>query len=107
MSGKLEEAAIDFEACVASAPDSAAARFNLGGVLRRLGRNDAAIEQLAAASRLTPGDADVYVELGLAYMAAKQPGEARAAFERAIALNPGSTESKTRLPELIEQLGRP
>jgi polyferredoxin/tetratricopeptide (TPR) repeat protein len=105
-SGKLEESAIEFEACVARAPDSAPARFNLGGVLRRLGRNEAAIEQLGAARRLSPEDPDVFVELGLAYMAAGANEDAVEAFKRAVALNPESQESRLHLPGLIRQLER-
>jgi polyferredoxin len=90
--GKLEDAAIEFDACVAAAPDSAAARFNYGGILRRLGRNDAAIEQLRAARLLTPDDADVCVELGLAYRAAGAEKEAIEAFARARELNPDVPE---------------
>ena len=106
-SGKLAEAAIEYEAAVANAPDSAPLRFNLGGVLRRLGRNEAAIEQLEAARRLTPDDPDVHVELGLAYMAAGANDKAIAALTRAIALNPESPESRIHLPDLIRQLERP
>ena len=109
-SGKLEEAAIEFQACVAIAPDFAPARFNLGGVFRRLGRNGPAIEQLEVARRLAPEDADVSVELGLAYMATGENDHALEAFKRAVAQNPDSPESKLHLPGLIrelEQAGRP
>jgi tetratricopeptide (TPR) repeat protein len=105
--GRLEEAATEFEACVAAAPDSAAARFNFGGVLRRLGRHTAAIEQLVAARRLAPGDADVAVELGLAYMAQGANDQAVQSFKEAIALDPDSPESRLHLPGLIEGLERP
>jgi len=105
-SGKLEEAAIEFAACVAAAPDSVPARFNLGVVFLRLGRNDAAIEQLEAARLAAPDDPDVSVQLGTAYMAAGANDQAIEAFRRAVALNPGSPESKLRLPALIEQLER-
>jgi Flp pilus assembly protein TadD len=73
-------------------------------VLRRLGRNDAAIEQLSAAQRLAPEDGDVEVELGLAYMVTGADAAAIDAFKRAIAKNPGSAESRLHLPELIERL---
>jgi tetratricopeptide (TPR) repeat protein/ferredoxin len=105
-SGKLEEAAGEYQAAVAIAPDSAPLRYNLGGVLRRLGRNGAAIEQLEAARELAPDDFDVHVELGLAYMAAGSNEKAIAALRRAIALNPDSPESRTHLPGLILQLER-
>jgi tetratricopeptide (TPR) repeat protein len=102
----LEEAAGEYQAAVAIAPDSAPLRYNLGGVLRRLGRNGAAIEQLEAARELAPDDFDVHVELGLAYMAAGSNEKAIAALRRAIALNPDSPESRTHLPGLILQLER-
>jgi polyferredoxin/tetratricopeptide (TPR) repeat protein len=105
-SGKLEEAAVEFEASVASAPDSAPARFNLGGVLRRLGRNDAAIEQLQAARRLTPEDPDVLTELGLAYMGSGRNDEALEAFRHAADLNPDSPEVRLHLRDLIQRLER-
>jgi tetratricopeptide (TPR) repeat protein/NAD-dependent dihydropyrimidine dehydrogenase PreA subunit len=105
-SGKLEDAAVEFEACVLSAPESAPAQFNLGAVLRRLGRHDVAIEHLEAARRFSPEDPDVSVELGLAYMAAGADERAIEAFKRAIALNPENPDSKLRLPALIEQLER-
>ena len=106
-SGQLEEAGIEFQACVAIAPESAPARFNLGGVFRRLGRNGAAIEQLEVARRLAPEDADVSVELGLAYMAAGENDKALEALKRAMAQDPDSPESKLHLPELIRELERP
>ena len=103
-SGKLEDAASEFEAGLADQPDSAVARFNLGGVLRRLGRNDAAIEQLERAQRFQPEDADVAVELGLAYMAAGDRARALAAFNRALVLDPDNPEAKRQLSGLIRQL---
>jgi polyferredoxin len=105
-SGNLEDAAIEFQACVALAPDSVPARFNLGGVFRRLGRNGEAIEQLEIARGLAPGDASVSIELGLAYVATGENDQALEAFKRAVALDPDSPESKLHLPELIRELER-
>ena len=73
-------------------------------MLRRLGRNDAAIEQLEIAGRLSPADADVRVELGLAYQAAGEREKAVAAFKEAIALAPNSPEAQMHLPGLIQEL---
>jgi len=103
-SGMLEEAAIEFQACLALAPNSSPARFNLGGVFRRLGRNDAAIEQLEIARRLSPEDPDISVELGLAYTATGENDKAIEAFKRAVAQDPDSPESKLHLPGLIREL---
>ncbi len=104
--GKLAEAAVEFEAAVDAAPDSAPLRFNYGGVLRRLGRNGEAVDQLAAARRLTPDDPEVLIELGLAYQAAGANDRAVEAFKRAITLDPDSPESKLHLPGVIETLER-
>jgi tetratricopeptide (TPR) repeat protein/ferredoxin len=103
-SGRLEEAARAYEASLAVAPDAAARRFNYGGVLRRLGRNDDAIAQLTIARRLAPDDADVCVELGLAHAAIGDTVGAIEALERAIMLNPHSPEARLHLPGLIREL---
>ncbi len=104
--GELEAAARAYAEVAAAEPENAVARFDLGGVLRRLGRTDAAIEQLAAARRLAPNDADAAIELGLAYMAAGRRTEALESLRRAIALAPDSPESKEHLPGLIAALER-
>jgi tetratricopeptide (TPR) repeat protein len=102
--GDLESAARDLAVCVARAPESAPARFNYGGVLRRLGRHAEAVDQFAVANRLSPGDPDTLVELGLAYKELGSKREAVAAFKAAIAAAPGRPESQQYLPELIEEL---
>jgi tetratricopeptide (TPR) repeat protein len=104
--GDLEGAAREYEALVAVAPDEGPARFNYGGVLRRLGRNDAAIAQLEIARDLLPEDPDVFIELGLSYAATGRRTEAIDALERAIALNPDSPEARMHLPGVIEELKR-
>lgn len=103
-SERLEEAAVEYAACVEAAPDSAPTRYNFGGLLRRLGRNVEAIEQLEVARQINPQDADTCVELGLAYMATGKRDGAIEAFQRAIALAPDSPESRLHLPGLIQQL---
>jgi len=103
-SGRFDDAVRAYQACLAVVPDNAPARFNYGGVLRRLGRNDEAIEQLTIARRLAPEDADVCVELGLAYQAAGRNDEAVEALKSAMALNPDGPESRLYLPGLIREL---
>ena len=76
-------------------------------MLRRLARNDEAIEQLEIARRLAPQDADVCVELGLAYRASGRKEAAVAVLRRAIELNPDSPESRMHLPGLIQELEAP
>jgi len=105
--GRLAEAVGHYERVVALEPAAFEPRYNLGGVLRRLGRYGQAVEQLDAAARLRPSDAGTQVELGLAHMADGHAAAASACFERAIALDPDSAESRLHLPDLIRQLQRP
>ncbi|MDG2051069.1 MAG: tetratricopeptide repeat protein [Myxococcota bacterium] len=60
-----------------------------------------AIQDLEAASRLAPNRSDVYNHLGIAYTEAGEPGPARAAFERAVALDCTNQAAQ----ENLEQLG--
>jgi len=101
---RLADAAAPFAECVALVPDSQEARFNYGGVLRRLGRTDEAVVQLRAAEEIAPSDAETQVELGLALMETGKDAEALTALRRAIKLAPDTPESRMHLPELIRQL---
>jgi Flp pilus assembly protein TadD len=56
--GRLDEAAAQHRAAIASAPHLAPAHANLGSVLARLGRFEEAEAALREALRLAPGDPD-------------------------------------------------
>ena len=77
-----EQAADHYRAAIVLAPNWAKARYNLGGLLRRLGHTGLAIEQLEAAHRLAPDDTATDVELGLACAAAGAKQRALAALPR-------------------------
>jgi tetratricopeptide (TPR) repeat protein len=102
--GKLDEAAVEFQAAVASTPNSYEAALQLGrrapAARSQRGGNRAA----ARGPGSVPGRPEVYVELGLASMAEGAKADAVDAFQRAIALAPDSAESRVHLPELIRQL---
>jgi len=102
--GRLEDAASAYEACLDQEPDWPEARYNLGGVLRRLGRPADAIIQLEKVRSLLPDDRDVQVELGLAYAAVGRDDDAVAAWRRAIELDPDHPESRLHLPGLIREI---
>lgn len=65
-SGDLAGALPRFAEAVRLAPDNGPALYNLGAVLRRLGRPEEAVPHLEAASRLLPGDPQVAAELRVA-----------------------------------------
>jgi Flp pilus assembly protein TadD len=64
-----------------------------------LGRGDAprAITDLERAAELVPHASEVQNHLGLAYLAAGRPQEARAAFERALALDCDNAAARANL----------
>jgi tetratricopeptide (TPR) repeat protein/ferredoxin len=101
---RLSEAAAPFAECIALAPGSQEARFNYGGVLRRLGRTQEALVQLRAAEEIAPSDPETQVELGLALMEAGKDAEALTALRRAVKLAPDTPESRLHLPRLIGEL---
>jgi len=70
-----------------------------GSGSRALERGDAAgaIRDLERAAALVPHASEVQNHLGLAYLSAGRPGDARAAFERALALDCENGAARTNL----------
>ena len=67
-------------------------------LLQQLGRNREALERLQAAARLQPQNYEVWYELGLLLHGAfGRDKAARAAFTRALALNPDDAASRYEL----------
>ncbi|MFA5027085.1 MAG: tetratricopeptide repeat protein [Candidatus Methylomirabilota bacterium] len=91
----------EFESALAEAPGHAAAQNNLGVLLLRQGRPAEARPRLEAAVRLDPNYADAYGNLGAALEALEDPGAARRAYARGLALAPGSR----RLAEGLARVG--
>jgi len=81
-SGQFQQAADAFRKAVAVAPESAAARVNLGSALAQLGDADGAIEQFETASRLSPGDQTVSDALIRVLLHASRDNDAVAVFTR-------------------------
>jgi tetratricopeptide (TPR) repeat protein len=73
-----------------------------GALLQQLGRNREALERLRAAAVLQPQNYEVWYKLGLLeHGAFGRDKAARAAFTRALALNPGHTASRDELERLL------
>jgi tetratricopeptide (TPR) repeat protein/ferredoxin len=83
-----DEAIVHYLTCTELAPDFVGARYNVGGLFRRLGRNREAIEQLRIAKQVAPEDPETNIELGLAYAAAGDHGRALASLRHAQRINP-------------------
>ena len=87
----LPDAAIaELRALIAAQPDFAEAHHQLGNGLKSLGRFAEAILSLREAARLAPGEAAVWLNLGVAALELGGREEAVAAFGRAIALEPAA-----------------
>ena len=77
-----DAAVAGFERSIALAPDRPSIRKDLGYTLLKIGENDAAREQFAAAMRLDPGDENIALEYAFLCYEAKQEVTARRIFDR-------------------------
>lgn len=80
---------------VALAPDYVHARRALGTLLVKRGESARAVEQVAAADRLQPGDPSTLLNLGAAYAQLRRWDDAEQCWRRVLELDP--TNSKARL----------
>src|SRR5260370_26199055 len=83
--GALNEAAAQYRALIALAPDYAEAHANLGAVLSRLGKYEDAIESYRMALRIDPRLTPVLLNLGIAHYRVRQFSKAVAALEQFLA----------------------
>jgi len=72
-------------------------RVRLAWTLYHLQRFPEAVEAFLVASHDRPADHELYLGLGWAYLGAGKKAEARAAFERALALQPGYRDAERGL----------
>lgn len=86
--GAETEALEGFEACLRLDPDDADALLNAGRLHQRLGDPNSAMERLAAADRLRPGDPAIELALAEAARDAGDLATADAAFRRLFATVP-------------------
>jgi arylsulfatase A-like enzyme/Flp pilus assembly protein TadD len=74
--------------------------------LAKLGRTSEALATLARAGEVEPSNAMVLVDAGTVHLMARQPDEARRAFEAALARNPGVVRAETSLAFMAAESGR-
>jgi Flp pilus assembly protein TadD len=87
MSDSLESAVAGYRGVLALRPDLFEAHFDLAMVLERLGRHDAALQELEAAALLHPEDAEVHYNIGAIHVRAQKFDAARGPLESAVALD--------------------
>ncbi|MBO0724937.1 MAG: tetratricopeptide repeat protein, partial [Blastocatellia bacterium] len=84
--GELKEAAAEYRAALARAPNYAEAQANLGAVLARLGNYDEAVAAYEAALRLKPELTPILLNLGIAHYRAGRFAKATEVLERFLAV---------------------
>jgi tetratricopeptide (TPR) repeat protein len=65
--------------------------------------NGRAILQLKNAAQVAPKDAEVYYQLGMVYIAARDYNSAVASFQRALTIKPGYTSAQLRIAQIFSQ----
>lgn len=103
--GRIDEAVQAYRDLMATYPYTylAELRRQVGLIELRGGRPAAAVEDLRQAVLLDPDDWLAYHLLGHAYYGAGDHGSARAAWERALALNPEFQPAREQLRKLDAQ----
>jgi tetratricopeptide (TPR) repeat protein len=99
--GQLEDAARAYERAIAASPESPFLYRELADVVRRHGDLDAALQHVQKAAQLDPTDARANVMMGEILEAKKDPLNAIAAYEAALALE--KTEAVERKIESLRE----
>jgi tetratricopeptide (TPR) repeat protein len=103
--GRLELALAEFEKVVALRPEHASGHIYAGAVLAKMGRFDEAVASYMSATRCSGGRVDeAYLNLGLVLRAMERFAEAKASFERALALDPTYDEARAALSDVVTAL---
>jgi tetratricopeptide (TPR) repeat protein len=105
LQGKNKEAGTAFEKAVKFNPDSASAQNNLGVVLMQDSKYDLAIEHLKMAAESDPGNAEIFFNLGNAYLAIDDRQPALDAYRRAAELGGAFEQANVQLANLLMKMG--
>src|SRR5215510_5112243 len=104
--GELKEAAAEYRAALARAPNYAEAQANLGAVLAQLGNYEEAIAAYQAAYRLKPELTPILLNLGIAHYRAGQFAKAVEVLGRFLAVAPDHAQARQLLGVSLVELGR-
>jgi tetratricopeptide (TPR) repeat protein len=103
MLGEHEEALTTLERAHECDPTQIMVAVELGAAAGRVGRHDVGVRVMEAAAREHPDDPRLPFNLGLSYLFLQDFAAARAAFQRAIELEP-EREANQRLLELLNEV---
>jgi tetratricopeptide (TPR) repeat protein len=105
--GKFADAVPGLRQVVGAQPGNAKARTLLGACLGQTGQHSEAVEQFLELSRLDPGNAMHYFNLGNAYRSCGNLTQAEGAYRKAVEINPGygkATEALNSLTSLKDEV---
>ncbi|MGQ0613545.1 MAG: tetratricopeptide repeat protein [Planctomycetaceae bacterium] len=101
-----KEAGVAYEAALDIDPASVPSLVNLAENHLYFGRHDRAIRALRDASRLAPGEAAVWTNLGVAYWATGEVVAASNSYSKALALAPGNARVRVALADCLQHEGK-
>jgi tetratricopeptide (TPR) repeat protein len=102
---RLDDAAFQLLKAQGLAPLDPRPLKELGAVFYQKGLYDKAVQFLGKARGLAAGDARVWYALGLAQEARRDPGAAIAAYREAVRLDPGFSDAKKTLADVLATMG--
>lgn len=101
----LRETVAAFTERVGRQPDNPGYRVELAKGLGGLGRSREAFEQLAKAVEAHPDYAEAHHYIGVIYLERRMLAEARAAFEKAVELDPRLARAQVGLAQVLAAMG--
>jgi Tfp pilus assembly protein PilF len=104
--GRVDEAAIQFQAALQIKPNDADSHYNLGTALLQQGRVDDAIAQFQTALQLQPDDADAHYNLATAFRQEEKMDEAITHYRRALQIQPDNAGAHYNLALALRQEGK-
>jgi tetratricopeptide (TPR) repeat protein len=107
--GDLDGAEAEYRAEVRLRPGNSEAAWRLGSVLLKKGQGKEALTHLQQSDKLKPDMLETLLDLGAAYQAENQIGEAEKAYRRLVAIDDGdelAAAAHLRLSQICRKLGR-
>ncbi len=105
-SGQLAAAESIYQQLLAAVPEASELWHEMGIVQLRARRPEAALDYLRQATLLDAGHAEYHGNLGVAYRALQQYGQAITSFQRAVELGPPNAELYNNLALALKDAGQ-